>query len=149
MSPSRPAAKWRQLRWLHHLDRCRVESSQSEHGTTRPAELSVSITGQNTHFAQGTTTASFGTAITVVSLTVSSTTSATAVLNIDPAAATGGRIVTLTTDSEIASLPSGFTVTPGTPVVTQVNPNTGQEGQQNLSVTITGQFTNFVQGQAR
>jgi len=108
--------------------------------------LSVTITGQNTHFLQGTTTANFGAGITVASLTVASSTSATAVLNIDPAAATGGRVVTLTTGTEIASLANGFTVTPGTPVLTQVNPNTGLEGQQYLPVTITGQFTNFVQG---
>ena len=50
--------------------------------------LSVTITGQNTHFVQGTTTASFGAGITVASLTVNSPTTATAVINIDPS---GGR----------------------------------------------------------
>jgi len=54
--------------------------------------LSVSLTGQNTHFAQGITTASFGTGITIVSLTVGSATSATLVLNIDPAATQGPRM---------------------------------------------------------
>src|SRR5439155_11002329 len=48
--------------------------------------LSVAITGQFTHFAQGTTQASFGAGITVASLTVSSATSLTAVLSIDQAA---------------------------------------------------------------
>ena len=43
-------------------------------------------------------------------------------------------------------LASGFTVTTGTPVVTQVNPNTGRQNQANLPVTITGQFSNFAQG---
>src|SRR5207253_1339932 len=102
--------------------------------------LSVAITGQFTHFVQGTTTASFGAGITVASLTVSSATGATAVLNIDPAAATGTRNVTLTTNAEVAALANGFGVTAGTPAITQVNPNTGQQGQQNLLVTITGQF---------
>jgi uncharacterized repeat protein (TIGR01451 family) len=108
--------------------------------------LSVAITGQYTHFLQGTTTASFGTGITVASLTVISATSATVVLNIDAAATTGARTITETTGAEVVTLANGFTVTPGTPVLTQLNPNTGHQGQQNLFVTITGQFTHFAQG---
>jgi Concanavalin A-like lectin/glucanases superfamily/HpiC1 cyclase/MBG domain/Bacterial Ig-like domain/Cep192 domain 4/WD40-like Beta Propeller Repeat len=107
---------------------------------------SVTVSGQFTHFAQGTTTASFGLGITVVSLTINSSTSATALLNIDPAASTGVRTVTLTTGSEVASLTNGFTVTAGTPVLLSVAPVSGQQGQQNLSVNLTGQFTNWVQG---
>ena len=107
---------------------------------------SVVLTGQLTHWTQGTTTASFGAGITVASLTVNSPTSATAIVNIDPAAATGARTLTMTTGSEVETLTNGFTVNPGTPVITQVNPNTGQQGQQNLSVNLTGQFTHWVQG---
>ena len=47
----------------------------------------VALTGQYTHFVQGTTTASFGTGITVASLTVNSPTSAAATLNIDDVSA--------------------------------------------------------------
>lgn len=108
--------------------------------------LSVAIAGQYTHFAQGTTTASFGQGITVASLTVNSATSATAVLNINPAAATVASSVTLTTGTEVATLINGFTVTPGTPVLLSAAPNNGQQGQQSLSVAITGQFTHWVQG---
>jgi len=108
--------------------------------------LSVSITGQFTHFVQGATTASFGANVTVASLTVNSATSATAVLNIAPAAATGARDVTLTTGTEVVTLTSGFTVTNGTAALTQISPNTGQQGQQNLTVTATGAFTHFAQG---
>jgi Glucodextranase, domain B/Bacterial Ig-like domain/Bacterial Ig domain/Bacterial Ig-like domain (group 2) len=75
--------------------------------------LLVTITAQFTHFVQGTTTATFGTGVTVTSLTVNSATSATAVLNIDPAAATGVRTVTLSTGSETASFNNGFTVLGG------------------------------------
>ena len=107
---------------------------------------SVSITGQFTHWVQGTTTASFGPGITVVTLTINSGTSATAVLNIDAAAPTGARNVTLTTGAEVGTLASSFTVTAATPVITLVNPNVGQQGQQNVSVTITGNFTHFIQG---
>ena len=75
--------------------------------------LSVAITGQNTHFIQGTTQVSFGAGITVVSLTVNTPTTATAVININPAAILGPRDVTLTTNTEVATLSSGFTVTAG------------------------------------
>src|SRR5581483_12391424 len=108
--------------------------------------VSVALTGQFTHFVQGTTTASFGAGITVASLTVSSATSATAVLDISATAAGGARNVSLTTGGEVVTLANGFTVTNGTPVLTQVNPNTGVQGQQNVSVALTGQFTHFVQG---
>src|SRR6267142_1825527 len=108
--------------------------------------LSVNLTAQFTHFVQGTTTASFGAGITVASLTANSATAATAVLNIDLAAATGTRNVTLTTGAEVVALNDGFTVTTGTLVLQTVNPNTGQQGQQNLSVNLTAQFTHFVQG---
>ena len=106
----------------------------------------MTITGQSTHFVQGTTTASFGAGVTVAAVTVNSPTNATVVLNIDPAAAIGTRDVTVTTEGELVSLPNGFTVTPGTPVITLVNPNSGQQGQTNESVNLTGQFTHWVQG---
>ena len=109
-------------------------------------DLSVTVTGQLTHFLQGTTTANFGVGVTVVSLTVNSSTSATAVLNIDPAAVTNVRDVTLTTNTEVVTLGGGFTVTSGAPALMSVNPNTAQQGQQNLLVAITGQLTHFVQG---
>jgi RHS repeat-associated protein len=108
--------------------------------------LSVTITGGFTHFVQGNTTASFGAGITVASLTINSPTSAAAVLNIDPAAVTGPRNVTLTTNGEVASLENGFNVTPGTQILLSVTPNTGQQGQKNLSVAINGQYTHWVQG---
>jgi len=77
---------------------------------------------------------------------VNSATSATALLNIDPAAASGARDVAVSTNSEIVTLTSGFSVTNGTVVLTQVSPNAGQQGQQNLTVAITGSFTHFAQG---
>src|SRR6266566_3596849 len=75
--------------------------------------LLVTITGQFTHFAEGATTANFGSGITVVSLTVSGATSATALLSIDPAATVGARTVILTTGAEVVSLINGFSVPAG------------------------------------
>ncbi|MBI1790799.1 MAG: hypothetical protein HYR60_24995, partial [Acidobacteria bacterium] len=115
-------------------------------GQQGQANLNVAITGQFTNFVQGTSTASFGAGITVNSFTVSNATSGTANISIANNAAVGARNVTVTTGAEVVTLNNGFTVTAGTPVITQVNPNTGQQGQANLNVAITGQFTNFVQG---
>ncbi len=107
--------------------------------------LNVAVTGQNTHFAQGTTIASFGAGTTVNSLTVTNATSATANITIAAGAAAGARIVTLTTGSEVVRLTGGFTIT-RPPAIVSVNPNTGQAGQTLASVTVTGQNTHFVQG---
>lgn len=107
--------------------------------------LSIPITGQLTHFAPGTTQASFGAGITIVSVAVSSATAATVVVNIDPAASVGLRDVTLTTSAEVAALQGGFAVNSG-PFISQMAPSSGQQGQQGLSVAITGQLTHFVQG---
>ena len=109
--------------------------------------LSVTLIGQFTSWVQGITTANFGAGITVASLTVDSPTSATAVVSIDAAAAVGARTVTLTTSGEeVEALANGFTVLSGTSVLVSITPANGQQGEQNLSVRITGQSTNWVQG---
>jgi Tol biopolymer transport system component len=115
-------------------------------GQAGQLNLSVSLTGQFTHWVQGTTVAGFGPGINVASLTVSSPTSAMAVINISATAPLGASAVTITTGAEVATLNKVFTVTPGTPALVSVNPNSSQAGQQNLSVVLTGQFTNWVQG---
>jgi len=57
-------------------------SSVSPNAAAQGQTLNVTITGNNTHFAQGTTVANFGGGITVNSLTVASTTSATASITV-------------------------------------------------------------------
>ena len=121
-------------------------SATPSSGQQGQSSLSITLAGQFTNWVQGTTTANFGAGITVVSLNVTSPTAATAVLNITSAAATGTRTITLATGSEIDTLSNGFTVTPGSPVLLSATPNNGQVGQQNLSVALAGQFTNWVQG---
>jgi Big-like domain-containing protein/beta-propeller repeat-containing protein len=99
--------------------------------------LSIAITGQATHFAQATTTASFGSGITVVSLTVNSATSATAVINIAQSAPLGARTVTLTSGGEVASLTNGFTVTALSLTSIAVTPNPAPS----IAIGATEQFT--------
>jgi len=112
--------------------------------------LSVTITGENTHFAQGVTQASFGAGISVGggqaggfgSVNVLSTTSATAQLEIGASAAAGPRTVTLKTNQEEASLAGGFAVVVTVPpTISDFTPKSGPIG---TLVTVTG--ANFSQG---
>lgn len=106
------------------------------------ATENVVITGAFTSFQQGVSTVSFGSGITVNSVTVSSGTQLTANISVDPNATVGSRDVTVTTNSQNVTLSSGFAVTPGTPVITQINPNIGNPGQA-VAVTIYGQYTSW------
>jgi hypothetical protein len=72
--------------------------------------LTVTITGSETHFSQGTSIASFGEGISVDQLSVASATIAYATVTIWQAATVGPRTVTMTTGGEVASLASGFAV---------------------------------------
>ncbi len=106
--------------------------------------FTVLITGSQTHWAQGVTTASFGGTIQVTGLTINGLTSATATISIPNSLAVGTVVnVTLTTGGEVATEGSAFTVTTGTPYIQSVSPPTGTQGTNNLSVTLTGQFTHF------
>jgi uncharacterized repeat protein (TIGR01451 family) len=94
--------------------------------------------GQLTKWVQGTTTASFGAGVTVVSLTVNSSTSATAVINIDPAAAAGARTITLTTGAEVDTLTNGFAVGPPADLtVSKTHSGTFKQGDTGDTYTIT------------
>jgi hypothetical protein len=84
-----------------------ITSVNPNTGQQGQQSLLVTIKGLSTSWG-ATTTAGFGAGINVVSLTVQSTTNATALLNIDATAATGPRTVTLTTGAQIESLPNGF-----------------------------------------
>ena len=110
------------------------------------SNLTIAITGQNTHFVQGVTTASFGGGGVIVNLvTVNSPTSATVNISLEPFAQ-DARTVVLTTDGENAvSAANAFAILPGTPRLTVLSPASGQQGQT-LSLAVTGLFTGFVNG---
>ena len=91
----------------------------------------------------------------MTSLTVSSNTSATAVINVDRAVPIGGVNVTLTTGAENAHVPSpqestvqvqGFSVTRPRPLLVKAEPNTVAQGQTGVSIVLTGDATSFQQG---
>ncbi len=113
--------------------------------------LTVVIAGVNTNFVQGQTLATFGPGISVGgspfgqagTVTVSSPTSATAQVTIDPSAALGARTVTVATGAQTASLNSAFTVlAPPAPLgplsITSTLPG---NGDTNVSMTPSIQIT--------
>lgn len=106
-------------------------------GTT----LNLTVTGENTHFVNGDTTASLGQGVTVNSVNVTSATTATLNITVDAGAALGFRNVVLTTDSETAVLLAGFFVGDGaTQVGGDVDVTVGKK-----TLTITGdEFANHV-----
>ncbi|MGA2534763.1 MAG: Ig-like domain-containing protein [Terracidiphilus sp.] len=120
-------------------------TSVSPISASQGATVSVTVNGQSTHFTAGITSANFGAGVTVTSIVVSSATSATVSLSIDPAATVGVRTVTMTTNGEVAVGNGLFTVLAGVPQVVSVMPNTIGVGATQ-TVTITGSFTNFQAG---
>jgi hypothetical protein len=110
-------------------------------GTTE----NVVITGAFSSFSQATSVVSFGSGITVNFITVANSTQLTANITIAANAAVGNRDVNVTTGSENLTLTNGFMVTPGTPSITVINPNIGTPNAT-VSVTITGQYTNWING---
>jgi hypothetical protein len=107
--------------------------------------LTVAVTGSQTNFANGVTTASFGGGISVTGLTVTDALHATVNITIPTSTAVGAYDVSLITGGEVATILGGFTVTSGGAVLSVVNPPTGTQGTT-LNVNLTGQFTNFVNG---
>jgi len=106
--------------------------------------LQVTIAGQYTNLLQGATTAMFGPGISVGGaaqgapgpVAVTSSTSATAQIAIDPAAVAGPRNVVLTTGLQQPILASGFTVNAGAPpTISDFNPKSAPIG---TSVTLSG-----------
>jgi hypothetical protein len=68
---------------------------------------------------------------------VISNTSAAAQITPDPAALIGARTVSVSTGIKVAAETNGFQVVSLT--LTLISPNTGQQGQQNFSLAVTGQ----------
>ena len=102
----------------------------------------IVITGTGTNFAPGTT-ANFGADITTGTLIVNGPTSASVPITIDNVAALGARTVTITSGSKTVN--ATFTVMAGVPAITVINANTIAPSATE-SVSVTGVFTNWVQG---
>jgi hypothetical protein len=57
----------------------------------------------------------------------------------------GSRTLIVTMGPELATLSNAFSVTPGTPEIMAISPNTGKQ-VDTVTVAITGQFTHFAPG---
>jgi hypothetical protein len=108
--------------------------------------VTVLVTGSQTHFSQGTTTASFGGGISITGVSVVDGLHANVTVSIPNSTTLAAYNVTMTTGGEVATILGGFTVTTGAPSISAVSPPTGDQGATNLNVNLTGQFTNFVNG---
>ncbi len=117
----------------------------SPNAAPQGSTLTVQVTGSNTHFVQGITTASFGPGVNTSNVVVTSPTTASVDLAISTQAASGFRTATFTTLGETASLDLAFNVGPNTPTLNAATPFTGQRGQT-LNVRLIGQYTHWVQG---
>jgi hypothetical protein len=116
-----------------------VAPTSGQAGTT----TSVVINGQFTTFQAGFSTVSMGSGITVNFVSGVTLTQLTANITIAANATVGSRDVSVTTNGTTLTLSGGFNVSAGTPVITQISPNFGNPGQSGLTITITGQYTNW------
>lgn len=109
--------------------------------------VSLTVTGLFTNFASNVSQLTFsGSGITVNQVVVNSSTQLTAQVSVASNALPGPRTVTVTTNTEAASLIGGFTVVAGYPTIQQISPNIGLPNTTSLTVAITGQLTHFAAG---
>jgi hypothetical protein len=128
-----------------------IITSVSPSNTMEGTALTVAISGQNTNFQQGTTTVWFNQGSSTIyanNVNVNSFTSLDAYFIIPFGTPLGlyGTNVQDPVDNIVIS-PNSFTITanPNAPTLVSVTPNNGDLGTT-LSVTISGQNTNFLQG---
>jgi hypothetical protein len=111
-----------------------VGPPQGPRGTT----LDVLLTGENVNFVNGVSAASFsGAGITVNSTNVTSPTTATLNITIEPGAALGFRDVFITTGSEVAAILRAFQVTVFSSVQLQASGLTVNEGAGSIGLSVT------------
>ena len=106
----------------------------------------IAVHGTGTHFTSATPTVVFCGGVTTAAVVVNSDIKLTATVNIATFAPTGACGVTVTTGGEVAASGGTFNILAGLPVITQVSPAAGQQGQQNETVNITGLYTRFTSG---
>ena len=128
-------------------------------GGAQGTTAALHVTGQNTNFQTGVTTAYLSTGgcnppspagVNVSNVTASSLTSAIVSVAIGPTAPTGFQTLCMYTLGESVSYGNAFEVLPGTPtlnsVTTPTNGSTGQQGQIISTVSLVGQYTHWTQG---
>ncbi len=103
------------------------------------------VTGSGTHF-NATSVVTFCSGITTVQATLNSSTQLTVIVNVSPSAPIGGCNATVTTGGEVATGSNLFSILGGLPVVSSASPVIADQNDQNVSVSVTGLYTHFVNG---
>jgi RHS repeat-associated protein len=101
----------------------------------------VTITGQNTHFTNASVI-NLGEGVTLASVVATDSTDLVAQMTVSPTALVMTRDLTVTSGTEVVTLPGVFTVMTPAPALLTLAPNSGQPGTS-LSIAITGQNTHF------
>ena len=122
-----------------------VISVQRQTSTPQGSTVSLKLTGQNTHWQDGVTTADFGSGVNVSNVKVIDATHANLDIAATVNAPTGFHTITTRTLGEVATLQNGFTITPGVPTLNGVAPVSAMQGVT-TTLHIISQFTNFVTG---
>jgi hypothetical protein len=105
----------------------------------------ATISGLNLEKVQAVSFADGG--ITVEDFTENSPAELQVLLSVDPDATPGPRRFTVTTETGSVDSPAGvtFSVDEGLPVITAINPDTGQPGDSGLRLTISGRYLQDVE----
>jgi len=127
----------------------------SPSGAQQGATFNVQVLGRFTHWQQGVTSAAFNQEfpqdITVNSITVIDSETLTANVTVsswsyvDPASPCGHTLTITTNSEQVGGLPGNFCIQQGAQEITGVSPLAGIQGSTE-PVTITGSYTNFIQG---
>ncbi len=112
----------------------------------------VTLTGQGTHWSQTqpTITVSPGFGAPRIDAQATSDTEVLSSFDVQYGTPPGPRTITVTAGSEVVTLPNAFTVTARTrPELVSVTPNRAKQGEQNVTVQLTGRNTRWAQGATR
>jgi hypothetical protein len=119
-------------------------TSASPSTVNRLQTVNVTLTGSG--FINGITTVSFGSNITVNSITVNSSTQLVANITVAASASTGARTISATNDAPgggTGTLSNGLTINNPSPTLSSISPSAGNR-LQTLDVSFTG--TNLING---
>jgi len=120
-----------------------INSVTPAQGVQGSSEI-VTIVGSATDFVNGETQVSFGdSGITFGTVNVVNQTTLTVPVGISTSAAVGFHTATVTTLGEVATEQFAFTVSPGVATLNEAKPNQAEQGVQNLTVKLTGQYSHF------
>ena len=107
--------------------------------------LTIGVTGVNTLFVNGSTTATFGTGtIAINSVTVTSSTAASVNVTISPTAAVGVYTLGMTTGAQLVQ--ASFTVNASSATVASIAPSSEPQGFGAVALVVTGSGTHFASG---